>query len=186
METSEKTTLTCPWWLLFTFDNPLRMLVHDPIQILGPYVKTGSISLDVGCGMGYFTLGLAELTGENGRVVAVDLQPQMLAGLVRRAQRAGLLSRVQTHLCQQGQIGWIEPVDFVLAFWMVHEVRRRMSFLHEISSLIKPGGGFLIVEPRIHVPQRDFDRTLAECLSLGLKIADRPRVAASRAVYLQK
>lgn len=58
---------TCPWWLLFTFDNPLRSLVQNPQKMLRPYVKQGDIVLDVGCGMGFFTLGLAELVGQDGR-----------------------------------------------------------------------------------------------------------------------
>ena len=76
---------TCPWWLLFTFDNPLRRLIHDPEKILAPYVESGDAVLDVGCGMGYFSLGLAKLVGPEGKVIAADLQPQMLAGLKKRA-----------------------------------------------------------------------------------------------------
>lgn len=31
----------CPWWLCFTFDNPLRKLLHNPEAIMGPYVRAG-------------------------------------------------------------------------------------------------------------------------------------------------
>jgi SAM-dependent methyltransferase len=89
---------TCPWWLLFTFDNPIRKLVHQPEKVLAPYVKPGDTVLDVGCGMGYFTLGLAQLVGAEGQVIAADLQTQMLAGLQKRGERVGLLDRIQ--LCQ--------------------------------------------------------------------------------------
>ena len=51
----------CPWWLAYTFDNPLRRLIHNPRDIFSGYVKEGMTVMDVGCGMGYFTLGLAEL-----------------------------------------------------------------------------------------------------------------------------
>ena len=94
MKTQPGTTFTCPWWLLFTFDNPLRKLIHDPIKILSPFVESGDTVLDVGCGMGYFSLGLAELVGEKGKVIAADLQPQMLAGLSKRAASAGLDERI--------------------------------------------------------------------------------------------
>jgi len=71
----------CPWWLLPTFDNPLRRLIQNPQRILEGLVQVGQRAADLGCGMGYFSLPMARLAGETGRVYAVDLQPEMLAGL---------------------------------------------------------------------------------------------------------
>ena len=79
-----------------------------------------------------------------------------------------------------------EPVDFALAFWMVHEVSQRREFLQEIYSLLKPGGGFLVVEPLIHVSGMGFARTVSLSQEIGFKAGDRPRVAASRAILLTK
>jgi ubiquinone/menaquinone biosynthesis C-methylase UbiE len=186
MKTQPETTFTCPWWLLFTFDNPLRKLVHNPIKMLSPFVKTGDTVLDVGCGMGYFSLGLAELVGAKGKVIAADLQPQMLAGLLKRAKAASVEARIHPQLCQPDTIGVSEPVDFALAFWMVHEVRQRREFLQEIYELVKPDGKFLIVEPVIHVSGADFERTITISQEIGFKTAGRPRVAASRVVLLTK
>lgn len=186
MKTQTETVFTCPWWLLFTFDNPLRKLVHNPFKILSPFVRHGDTVLDVGCGMGYFSLGLAELAGDEGKVIAADLQPEMLAGLSKRAETAGLLERIQPQLCQPDRIGVSEPVDFALAFWMVHEVRQRREFLQEIYSLVKPGGRFLIVEPVIHVSGEDFEQTMTLSQEIGFKTADRPRVAFSRAILFEK
>lgn len=186
MTKQSETTFTCPWWLIFTFDNPLRKLAQNPQKILSPFVKAGSTVLDVGCGMGYFSLGMAELVGEEGKVIAVDLQPEMLAGLSKRAKTARLESRIHPHLCSPDRIGVSDPVDFALAFWMVHEVRQRGEFLREIFSLIKPGGKFLIVEPLIHVSEKDFERTVTLSYETGFTMADRPRVSMSRSILLEK
>lgn len=186
MKTQPEATFTCPWWLLPLFDNPLRRLVHDPLKILGPFVKPGNTVLDVGCGMGYFSLGLAKLVGENGKVIAADLQPEMLAGLRQRAARVGLEGRIHPQLCQPDKIGVSEPVDFALAFWMVHEVQWRREFLQEIYDLVKPSGKFLIVEPLIHVSGQDFERTIALGQEIGFKTTGKPRVAASRAVLFER
>lgn len=70
----------CPWWMTYTFDNPLRRLLHDRRRILGPFVRPGMRVADIGCGMGYFTLGLADLVGPQGKVLAVDLQKRQLEG----------------------------------------------------------------------------------------------------------
>jgi ubiquinone/menaquinone biosynthesis C-methylase UbiE len=186
MSTPAGTTFTCPWWLLFTFDNPLRQWVHNPKKILGPFVSPGQTVLDVGCGMGYFSLGLAELVGAHGKVIAADLQPQMLAGLRQRAKRAGLEARIYPQLSAPEAIGLSEPVDFALAFWMVHEVRQREPFLREIHSHLKPRGKFLVVEPVIHVSGFDFERTVTLGQKIGFQALARPQVTASRAILLGK
>ena len=184
--TSKSGSHTCPWWLIFTFDNPLRRFVHDPQQIVRPYVKQGDTVLDVGCGMGFFTLGLAELVGRDGRVIAADLQAQMLAGLRKRAGKAGLLERIE--LCQStpDEIGVDEPVDFALAFWMVHEVRQPTLFIRQIHKLLVPGGKFLIVEPIIHVTGRAFGQTVSMAEDAGYRVVDQPKIRVSRAVLLEK
>jgi len=177
---------TCPWWLIFTFDNVFRRWYHDPKSILGEYVRPGDTALDVGCGIGYFTIPLAELVGENGMVIAADLQEQMLKGVRRRSKRSGLEGRIRCHLSQPEAIGVTEPVDFALAFWMVHEVRQPQAFLREIYDLLKPGGRFLLVEPVFHVSETDFKLTSEKCETAGFRIIAMPKVRGSRALLLQK
>jgi ubiquinone/menaquinone biosynthesis C-methylase UbiE len=177
---------TCPWWFLFTFDNPLRRYIQDPQKILRPYIEAGDTVLDVGCGMGYFTLGLAKLVGQDGKVIAADLQERMLAGLERRAKKAGLFGRIQLCQCTTDQIGVDEPLDFALAFWMVHEVRQPAAFLRQIHELLVVGGKFLIAEPFIHVSSRAFQQTISLAKVTGFRVVDQPKVPASRAVLLCK
>jgi ubiquinone/menaquinone biosynthesis C-methylase UbiE len=177
---------TCPWWFCRAFDNPLRRLVHDPIKILSPYVNPGDRVLDLGCGMGYFTFGLAELVGDTGQVIAVDLQDKMLARVRRRAERIGWRSRVQLHLGSPEKIGVEQEVDFALAFWMVHEVRDQKMFLTETYGLLKPGGQFLIAEPKIHVTNKAFATTVARVAEIGFRASANPEIRLSRAVLFDK
>ena len=181
-----KTPYTCPWWLLFTFDNPTRKWIHNPRRILKEWIQPGDVVLDVGCGMGYFSLPMAELVGSQGRVIAADLQEQMLSGLQRRAQHSSYGERIQPQLCRPDRIGLSEPLDFVLAFWMVHEVRDQQAFLKEIHAALKTDGKFLIVEPRIHVSGKAFKQTVELAEKLGFKVLARPGVMISRAVVLEK
>ncbi len=171
----------CPWWHVYTFDNILRRLFHNPATIFGPHVKPGMTVMDVGCGAGFSSLGMARIVGEEGRVISVDLQQEMLDILRRRAERAGLADRIQTRRCEAGSLGVSETVDFVNAFWMVHEVPDIREFLRQIHSCLSPDGRFLVVEPRLHVSRKAFQEMVTTAREAGFSVADEPRIALSRA-----
>ena len=176
--------MVCPWWLCYSFDNPLRRLFHDPERLLGPYVKAGMTVVDIGCGMGYFTIGLARQTGPEGKVIAVDLQQQMLEALGRRSRRAGVADRIVLHRCSKKSLGVEDSADFVFAFLMAHEVPDKSRFFGEILALLKPRGRLLLVEPKVHVTLRSLERTVAVCRETGFHVLEEPRVALSRAFLL--
>jgi ubiquinone/menaquinone biosynthesis C-methylase UbiE len=175
-------THTCPWWFGYSFDNPLRRLVHDPAAILGGLVGPGHTAVDIGCGLGYFTLGMAELVGDTGRVVALDVQSSMVHRARRRVTRRGLAERVEFRVCAPERLGFAGPADFALAFWMVHEVSHPEAFLSEVRSFLGPSGRFLIVEPRVHVPRARFAETVELARQAGFEVGPGPRVRFSRAV----
>ncbi len=171
----------CPWWLAYTFDNPLRRLLHDPAAIFGGFLEPGDVAADIGCGMGYFTLAMAEIVGPRGRVIAADVQEEMLRRVEQRAARAGLASRITLHRCRPGALGLSEKVDFALAFWVVHEAPDAEAFLSGVADILKPGARFLLAEPKMHVGAPAFERTVALAHEVGLEAVPCPRVAWSRA-----
>jgi ubiquinone/menaquinone biosynthesis C-methylase UbiE len=176
----------CPWWGGYFIDNPLRRWLHNPERIVPPYVEPGMVALDFGCGMGLFTIAMAKLVGEQGRVIAADLQPQMLAVVQRRAERAGVAGRIRTHRCQPDLMGLDEPLDFALAFWSVHEVPDTKRLLTEIYGCLRADGRFLVVEPVGHVTARAFAGLMEVAAQIGFREQQRPRVRLSRAVVLGK
>jgi SAM-dependent methyltransferase len=172
----------CPWWLCATFDNPLRRLLHNPERILGGLVQPGDTALDLGCGMGVFSIPLARLVGPSGKVICVDLQEQMLAGVRRRAERAGVAQRIRLHQSGPRGIGLVVKANLALAFWMLHEVPDQAAFLGEVRACLVPGARFLVVEPRGHVGGAAFERSVEVARAAGLRPVARPAVALSRAV----
>ncbi len=175
----------CPWWMAYTFDNPLRRLIHKPEQIFSGLVREGMTVLDVGCGMGYFTLGLAELVGENGKVIAVDLQQEMLDIMLKRAARKGLAQRITPQLALPAAIGVTTPVDFALAFWMIHEVPDPEIFFSEVATFLKPAAKLLYAEPAFHVPVDKFNKILAVAEKTGFSINKNLSIRFSRAALLE-
>jgi ubiquinone/menaquinone biosynthesis C-methylase UbiE len=170
----------CPWWCCFTFDNPLRRLFHNPARIVSPYIRQGNTVIDIGPGMGYFTPAMCGLVGKKGRVIAVDIQQRMLDALARRVARQGLSNRLKVHLAGPTQFGVSDKADFILAFWMVHEVPDKQGFFRQVAHLLKPGGRFLLVEPRIHVSKKGFSDTIHLARTAGLKFREEPGISLSR------
>jgi ubiquinone/menaquinone biosynthesis C-methylase UbiE len=170
----------CPWWMCFTFDNLLRRLVQNPEKAIEPYVHQGDTVLDVGPGMGYFSIPLAKKVGEEGKVFAADVQKEMLQALQKRARRAGVEQRITLHLCKEGSLGLNIKFDFALAFWMVHEVPEQEPFFKEIRSLLKPDGKFLMSEPKIHVNKARFKETVEKAIRAGLMLKSYPDISLSR------
>jgi 2-polyprenyl-3-methyl-5-hydroxy-6-metoxy-1,4-benzoquinol methylase len=184
-ESFSKPGHVCPWWLAYTFDNPIRKLFHNPEKILGPYLQAGMTVMDVGCGMGYFSIGMAKIIGDAGRVFCVDLQPKMLEITQKRAGRAGMDARIVPHRCGPGKIGLLEKVDFILVFWMVHEVQDPKAFFTELKSNLSPPGKILVAEPRMHVSAESFQKTLDVAQSAGLHPCGQPVIRFSRTALME-
>ena len=176
----------CPWWLCFTFDNPLRKIIHDPIAILSPYVQQGDTAIDIGPGMGYFTIPLAQLVDHSGRVTAIDIHPKMLSALMARAHKKRVAERIKTHLASPEFIGVHKKADFILAFWMMHEVPDQKKFLSEIRNLMKPEGLFLLVEPVIHVSKKNFALSIETAKGLGFVIKESPNIRMSQSALFTR
>lgn len=176
----------CPWWLAYTFDNPIRSWLHDARKILGPYLREGMTAVDIGCGMGFFSRAMAKIVGDGGRVIAIDLQQKMLDILLKRAEEDGTADRMRIHRAVQGDIGVTEQADLVLAFWMAHEVADEQTFFKQVFAILKPTGTFLIAEPRIHVSQARFEELLSCAREAGFLVSEYPRIGFSRAAALKK
>jgi ubiquinone/menaquinone biosynthesis C-methylase UbiE len=143
-------------------------------------VREGDIVLDVGPGMGYFSIPLAKIVGEKGRVIAADVQSQILKALQKRVKRAGVERRITLHLCKNDSLGLNTKFDFALAFWMVHEVLDQESFFKEIRSLLKPKGKLLMSEPTIHVTKIRYDETVEKAIRAGFILKSNPSIFLSR------
>ena len=176
----------CPWWFAYTFDNPLRRIFHDPKKIFAPYLSEGMTAVDIGCGMGYFSIGMAKIVGKTGKIISVDIQQEMLDTLLKRAKEENVDSRITTILCDGKDIGVNEKVDFALTFWMVHETLDESHFFKQVHSILNRSGKLLLAEPKIHVTSSEFKNTLATVQKVGFKLIDSPKISFSHAAVFEK
>lgn len=179
----------CPVWVGHLLASPLRKLLQNPKKILSPYIKEGMTVLDVGCAMGFFSLPLAKMAGSEGKVICVDLQEKMTKALEKRAHKAGVLNRIETRLCNENSLGLNNlngKVDLALAFAVVHEVPDTNTFFSEIYKSLKPAGKLLVSEPKAHVSETDFNKSVSVAEGNGFKVIERPRIGRSHSAVLYK
>jgi ubiquinone/menaquinone biosynthesis C-methylase UbiE len=143
-------------------------------------------AIDIGCGMGYFSIGMARLVGKKGKIISVDMQQEMLDILTKRAKKAGVAERIATFLCDENNIGINEKVDFALTFWMVHETVNESNFLKQVYSILKKSGKLLLAEPKIHVRFTKFKETVLLAQESGFKVIGFPKIYFSHAAVLEK
>lgn len=175
----------CPWWLYFALDNRIRKSIHKPEKILDNYVKPGQTVMDFGCGPGTYTIDMAQMVGRNGKVIAVDFQEKMLKILEKKCKKEGLESRVKIHQNKTESIGISEKVDFVLAFYVIHELPAIDNFFAELRSIVKPEGNLLVIEPKVHVKKHFFERIVYSARNHGFVPQSRINIRFSRAILFK-
>jgi len=178
----------CPAEHANHFDCFFRKLIQSPKKIAGRYVNQGDTAIDIGCGPGFFTREMALTVGNTGKVIAVDVQDEMLSILKEKAEKEGFISDITIHKADPDSIKLPDSVraDFVLAFYVIHEMPDFNSVFREIFGSLKPGGKMLVAEPVMHVSKKEFDDTLNAAERAGFKIVGRPKIWFSRTVLLLK
>lgn len=120
------------------------------LETLG--LKRGQTVCDLGCGNGFYALKIAELVGEEGTVLCVDIQPEMLRLLEARAKEAEItntkpiLGSLVDPKLPEGS------VDLVLLVDVYHEFSHPEHMLREIRKALKPTGRVALVEFRLEDP----------------------------------
>jgi len=179
----------CPWWMGYFIDNPIRRYFQNPQKIISPYLKSGMRVLDIGCGMGLFSIVSAKLVGAEGKVYSVDLQQRMLNSLMRRASRKKVADRIETKVCKPDSLevhDLSNSIDFAIAFYMVHEVPDKQGFFKQVSETMMQGAKFLIAEPEGHVTEEKLAVTLSIANDEGFELINRPEISKSRSALLKK
>ena len=183
------TCKVCPWWLGYLLVSPLRKLLQKPEKVIEPYVREGMTVVEIGPGMGFFTLELARKVTAAGRVIAIDIQPQMLERLEQRAKAAGLQDRIETRLARSDSMGMADlaqAVDFVFAYAVVHELPDDRAFFQEAFTVLKPGATLFIAEPGHHVSLDKFNRELQTARAEGFEIVEQGTAGIGHRALLRK
>ncbi|MEO0602533.1 MAG: methyltransferase domain-containing protein [Myxococcota bacterium] len=112
-------------------------------------VQPGQTVMDLGCGSGYHARRLARAVGPKGRVVCVDLQPEMLTIAEQHAKAAGItnIDFVRGAVAEVP----VRPgsIDLALLVDVYHEFSEPGAMLASLKKALAPKGKVAIVEFRL-------------------------------------
>ena len=135
----------CPASLSWLVDNAIRRRYTRPVlDWVG--IRPGERVLELGPGPGIFTVGAAQRAGAEGRLIAVDIQPEMIAQVEKRVREAGL-TNVETHVATAYDLPLDdESVDRAFLVTVLPEIPDRGRALSELRRVLKPDGMLSITE----------------------------------------
>jgi ubiquinone/menaquinone biosynthesis C-methylase UbiE len=128
-------------------DDPARDAYQKPHEVLEALaLKEGERIADIGAGSGYFALRFARHVGPAGRVLAVDISPDMVLHLNERLRDAGVdnvrtvLARPEDPLLTDGSVDRI----FICDTW--HHIPGHPAYLEQLRKALRPGGQVVIID----------------------------------------
>jgi ubiquinone/menaquinone biosynthesis C-methylase UbiE len=131
-------------------DRPEREKEEQPAKLLAILKpKPGEVVADIGAGSGYYTFRFAERIGPTGKVLAVDIQPEMLALIQQRAKKQNI-ANIETVMGTVSDPKLPEAaVDTILLVDVYHEFSHPYEMTERMVKALKPGGRLVFVEFRL-------------------------------------
>jgi ubiquinone/menaquinone biosynthesis C-methylase UbiE len=155
------------------FDDPARDAWQQPDAVMTALELQPAMTVaDVGAGTGYFTVRLARAVPD-GRVIATDIEPDMVRYLAERATKEQLTNITAV------QCGATDPklpagaVDRILVVDVWHHLPDRVAYARGLAASLKPGGKVAIVDftmEATHGPPRKH-RLLPDAIMADLRAA---------------
>jgi SAM-dependent methyltransferase len=130
------------------FDAPERDAWQQPDRVVAALaLAPDAVVADLGAGTGYFSVRLARAVPQ-GRVIGLDVEPEMVRYLADRAQREGLANLLAGEATAT-DAGLREPVDLVLVVDTYHHIEDRTAYFARLRERLRPGGRVAIVDFRL-------------------------------------
>lgn len=134
------------------FDSPDRAAWQKPDEVVAALKLTPAMTVaDLGAGTGYFTVRLAKAVPE-GRVIANDLEPDMVKWIGERAAKEGL-ANVSTVEGASADPKLPEGLDVALMVDTYHHIDEPSRFFGKVRDALKPGGLLVVVDFKKDAPE---------------------------------
>jgi ubiquinone/menaquinone biosynthesis C-methylase UbiE len=167
-------SLPCPPGFIFILESRVMSMVAGPEALIARAdIKPGMTVLDAGCGPGRLSIPVARYLGSEGRLVALDVQGEMLSRLEEKIASSKLANIVPI-LGGLGQ-GFLDGYSFdrALLVTVLGELHDQEAALQEIYRCLVPGGVLSVTEllPDPHFQSRRKVTRLAERVGFEVRPA---------------
>jgi len=162
----------CPASLAWLVNNPIRRRYTRPVlDRVG--IRPGERVLELGPGPGAFTVEAARRAGTEGRLIAVDIQPRMIAQVEKRIQQAGL-TNVETHVADAYHLPLEDgSVDRAFLVTVLPEIPNQARALAELRRVLRPGGLLSITEDFLDPDYPLVSETVRRVVEAGFRLERR-------------
>ncbi len=127
-----------------------RVKEEEPAKLIKALdVKPGDVIADVGAGSGYHTFLLSPLVGEKGKIIACDIQQEMLDLIEKKAQRLKITNVERVKGTETDPKLPKAGVDLILLVDVYHEFSFPYEMTEKMVESLKPGGRMAFVEFRL-------------------------------------
>ncbi|MGE5630928.1 MAG: class I SAM-dependent methyltransferase [Caulobacteraceae bacterium] len=128
-------------------DNEQRRKALPPFKILDDIgLKEGDVMADIGCGIGYFTFPASEIVGESGKVYAMDIFPEMLEEVARKAEEKNSSNVVIVETSEDGLKIPEGSVNLAFISLVLHEIENKDKYLVEVDRVLSDSGRVAVIE----------------------------------------
>jgi ubiquinone/menaquinone biosynthesis C-methylase UbiE len=135
-------------------ERPEREQEEQPTKLLKALkFKPGDVVADIGAGSGYYSFRIAPLVGARGKVLAVDIQPEMLDIIRKRAKAAKITNVEPIQGTESDPKLPANSVDLILMVDVYHEFSFPWEMTTAMVKALKPGGRLVFVEFRLEDPK---------------------------------
>jgi ubiquinone/menaquinone biosynthesis C-methylase UbiE len=168
----KKESAPCPASLSWLVDLPIRRRYMRPVlDRVGS--RPGETVLELGPGPGAFTIDAARRLGPEGKLIAVDIQPEMIAQVEERV-RLARLTNVETHVASAYELPLEDDsVDRAFLVTVLPEIPDPVRGLHEVYRVLKPGGVFSTTEEFLDPDYPRRRTTIDWAEAAGFEVAER-------------
>lgn len=115
-------------------------------------IDADDVVADIGAGTGYFSFPIAERVPD-GRVLAVDIQPEMLSIIERRREAAGVDNVKPVRGTITDPMLPEAAVDLILIVDAYHEFSHPYEMGKAMATALRPGGRLVLIEYRAEDPR---------------------------------